>query len=148
MKRIWWRRRTRRRDSALTRSFMLSSFRRGNSYAPRGTSNKAIHPLRTPSCRGSGANSGHTEKEQLPWPVRLKKRVLQLLGRTGCKKDSLMKSSSDTPPFMVGDNGLAGLTRAEQEEVEMRRNLTLPNHQQQDLEDISGWGIIDWLMSP
>ncbi|GFR87698.1 glucagon receptor-like [Elysia marginata] len=136
IKRIWRRRKTRRRDSALTRSFMLSSFRRGNSYTPRGTS-KAIHPLRASSCVGSTANSSHQRKEHSPWPVRLKKRVLQFLGRSHCKNGSFVKSFSDTPPFVVDDNGLTGLTRAEQEEMETRMNLTNPGHQNQDMEDIS-----------
>ncbi|RUS80998.1 hypothetical protein EGW08_011236 [Elysia chlorotica] len=139
MKRIWWRRKTRRRDSALTRSFMLSSFRRGNSYTPRAPSNKAIHPLRTPSCRETGdANPNPVAKEKLAWPRQLKIRVPQLFGRKECTKDRLVKSFSDTPPFMVGDNDLAGLTRAQQEEVEARRILTQPNQHTQDLEDISG----------
>ena len=138
MKRIWWRRRTRRRDSALTRSFMLSSFRRGNSYTPRATSNKSIHPLRTTSCRDSTPNASNPGKEQITWTVRLKRRVFRLFGKSSCDDDSLVKSSPGTSPFMIRDNGLASLSRIEQEEVEMRMNLTGPNHHSHDLEDISG----------
>ncbi|GFO30572.1 parathyroid hormone/parathyroid hormone-related peptide receptor [Plakobranchus ocellatus] len=132
IKRIWWRRRTRRRDSALTRSFVLSSFRRGNSYTPRGTSGKAIHPVKKPSCRNKPA-----EKQQPSWPVRLKRRVLLLLGRSHTKRDSIVKRSKDIPPFVVEDNGHTGLSRIEQEEMEMRMKLTGPNHHQQEVEDIS-----------
>lgn len=90
MKRIWWRRRTRRKDSVATRSFAMSSYKK-NSHNHR-TSLNIIQPLR------SAVNlprSDSTDSKQGTWCSRLKFRVLRWLGTEHRSNKFLRRASTD-----------------------------------------------------
>ncbi|BFY98362.1 hypothetical protein BsWGS_01402 [Bradybaena similaris] len=88
MKRIWWRRRTRSKDSVPTRSFAMSSYKR-NSHNQR-TSLNIIQPLRSAVKR-----SDSTDSKEGSWFSRLKIRVLRWLGTEHRSNTFLRRASTD-----------------------------------------------------
>ncbi|CAL1526432.1 unnamed protein product, partial [Lymnaea stagnalis] len=108
-------RRTRRRDSVATRSFVLSSFKRG-SYHNR-ASLSAGQPLRS-ATRLSCSESFDTKQES--WSTRLKRRVLRFLGRRH-KDRNLVRPP--TPPFIVRHNCSTESQRLGNDHLELSMKL-------------------------
>ncbi|KAH9524806.1 Parathyroid hormone/parathyroid hormone- peptide receptor [Bulinus truncatus] len=94
-----WSRRTRRRDSVATKSFVMSSFKR-SSLHNRASSNAGQQNNRS-STRLSGSDSSdHSRGEH--WAPRLKKRFLYFLGLHRKDRNSMIRPP--TPPFIVRHN--------------------------------------------
>ncbi|CAG5127195.1 unnamed protein product, partial [Candidula unifasciata] len=88
MKRIWWRRRTRRKDSVATRSFVMSSYKRNSQH--HRTSLNITQPLRSVV---NLPRSDSTDSKEGSWFSRLKIQVLRWLGREHRSKKCLNRAS-------------------------------------------------------
>ncbi|XP_012938171.1 uncharacterized protein LOC106011802 [Aplysia californica] len=120
IKRIWWRRRTRRRDSVATRSFVLSSFKRGSYHNNRTAINNVNHQHTTPNQQQPLNSSAHLSRsdsadvKQEAWSGRLKNNVLRLLRRgRSSERERGGTIRNSTSPFNLKDDCRMELSRIE-----------------------------------